>query len=83
MAEIYEAICENDHLEWLGEEPRKGRHHVQVTIMGERAPEKRSREEIQRILDETRGAWGTGKTADQIDQEIKEMRKEWDRPWYH
>lgn len=43
---------------------------------------KRSAKEIDDILDATRGAWGTGKTPDQIDQEIREMRdRDWFRDW--
>lgn len=38
--------------------------------------------EIRKVLDETRGAWGTGKTLDEIDQEINAMReRDWSRDW--
>ena len=38
--------------------------------------------EIRQVLDETRGAWGTGKTLDEIDQEINAKReKDWSRDW--
>lgn len=38
--------------------------------------------EICKILDETRGAWGTGKTPDEIDQEINTRReKDWSHDW--
>lgn len=95
MHRTYEAICEGDRLEWLGERPSAGRRRVLVTVLdngassasseqevpSNRKPRPRSSEEVRRILDETRGAWGD-KSADEIDREIEEMRKEWDRPWY-
>ena len=75
----YEAVLEDGQLDWIGEQPGVGRHRVLVTVLEKPRP---SAEEVQRVLDETRGAWGTGKSLDEIDAEIEEMRTEWDRPWY-
>ncbi len=36
---------------------------------------------IHEILERTRGAWGKGKTLDEIDAEIHIMRSEWERKW--
>lgn len=81
MLETYEAVYEDGRLEWLGQRPRVGRHRVLVIVLEEKMPD-RSPEDIQLVLDQTRGAWGTGKTPEEIDREIEAMRTEWDRPWH-
>ena len=78
MSKTYQAIYENGHLEWLGEQPGTGRHRLLVTIV-ERAPMPPSSQEVHRMLETTRGAWGHGKTLDEIDAEVDRMRTEWDR----
>ena len=83
MLKTYEALCEDDRLTWLAERPDGRRLRVLVTVLDDTngTSDRPSRAEIRRILDETRGAWGN-KTMDEIDEEVREMRKEWDRPWY-
>jgi hypothetical protein len=78
MSKTYEAIYENGHLQWLGEQPGAGRHRLQVTII-DASPSQHSRREVHRILEATQGAWGRGKTLEEIDAEIDRMRAEWDR----
>lgn len=78
----YEAIYEDGQLEWIGDEPEPGRHRVQVTVL-DPEPESRDPDEVERILDEAHGAWRTGTTVGEIDEEIDEMRSEWERPWYN
>ncbi|ETX05563.1 hypothetical protein [Candidatus Entotheonella palauensis] len=78
MSKTYEAIYEDGHLEWLGEQPGTGRHRLLVTVV-EKSPPKRSPQEVHRMFEATRGAWGRGKTLDDIDAEIDLMRAEWDR----
>jgi len=77
----YEAIYEDGQLEWIGDEPTPGRHRVQVRVL-DRESESRDLDEVQRILDESHGAWGTDKSVEEIDEEIDKMRSDWDRPWY-
>ncbi len=86
MHRTYEAIYEDDRLEWLDERPDAHRHRVLVTVLEEAHPLKkksvRSSEQVRRVLEETRGAWGS-KTADEIDGELEAMRRwDWSRPWY-
>ena len=78
MAKTYEAIYEDGHLEWLGEQPGTGRHCLLVTVVEDRPPQ-RSAQEVHRMFEATRGAWGHGKTREEIDAEIDQMRAEWDR----
>jgi hypothetical protein len=78
MSKTYEAIYENGHLQWLGEQPGAGRHRLQVTII-DASPPQHSSQEVHRMLEATQGAWGRGKTLEEIDAEIDRMRAEWDR----
>lgn len=84
MHRTYEAVCENNRLEWLHERPDGRRYRVLVTVLEEypsTEQRERSSEEVRRVLAETRGAWGS-KSADEVDREMEGMREEWDRPWY-
>lgn len=78
MSKTYEAIYEDGHLEWLGAQPGTGRHRLRVTVVDGRSRQ-RSPQEVHRMLEATRGAWGHGKTLEEIDAEIDQMRAEWDR----
>ncbi|MDH3603646.1 MAG: hypothetical protein OEU26_28890 [Candidatus Tectomicrobia bacterium] len=78
MSKTYEAIYEDGHLEWLGEQPGTGRYRLLVTVV-ESGPRQRSPQEIHRMLEATRGAWGRNKTLDEIDAEIDMRRAEWDQ----
>jgi hypothetical protein len=78
MSKTYEAIYEDGHLEWLGEQPGTGRHRLLVTVVKDYRPQY-SPQEVHHMLEATRGAWGHGKTLEAIDAEIDQMRAEWDR----
>ena len=78
MRATYEAVLNNDRIEWTGRHPDSGRHRILVTVLD---PPARSPEDVQRVLDQTRGAWATGKSIEEIDAQIEAMRAEWDRPW--
>lgn len=51
--------------------------------LGYRPRVNRSKEEVRLCLAQAWGAWGSGKTADEIDREVKAMRaRDWDRDWH-
>ena len=77
MSKSYEALYEDGPLQWRGAQPGAGRHRLLVTVM-DGALRRRSPQEVHRMLEATRGAWGCGKTLDEIDAEIDRMRAEWD-----
>jgi hypothetical protein len=60
MSKIYEAIYEDGHLQRLGTRPGAGRHRLRVTIIDDRPPQ-HSPQEVHRMLEATRGAWGRGR----------------------
>jgi hypothetical protein len=74
----YEAIYEDGELEWIGDEPDPGRHRVEVTVLDSKT-EKHDREEVRRVFEEARGAWGTDKSLEEVEAEIQQLRDEWDR----
>jgi hypothetical protein len=78
MSKTYEAIYEEGHLKWLGEQPGTGRHRLLVTVVKDYRLQ-HSPQEVHHMLEATRGAWGRGKTLEEIDTEIDQMRAEWDR----
>ena len=77
MPKTYEATYENGTLKWLDQTPDL-QNGARVQIIVEPPLAKHREEEVQRILDAARGTWGTGKSLEDIDREIKEMR---DRDW--
>lgn len=61
MAETYEATYQDGTLNWTHEKPDiKNGTTVKVVIDAPPAPQK-DIEEIRRIVEAARGAWGTGK----------------------
>lgn len=77
MHETYEAIYENGELSWLNKQPQAGRHHVLVTILD--LTKTHSQHDVHNMLTNTSGAWGEGKSLDEIDAELDRIRAEWDR----
>ena len=82
MLKSYEATYEKGSLKWLyGEPPLEDGERV-IVVVEVSEPSKRRKEEIRSVLDRTRGAWGTGKTLDQIDRKIEAARTaDWQRDW--
>jgi hypothetical protein len=74
----YEAIYEDGQLEWIGDEPAPGRHRVQVTVL-DRKSKSQDPEEVRRVFEKARGAWGTNKSLEEVEAEIQRLRDEWDR----
>ena len=82
MLKTYEATYEDGKLRWVKEIPNiQNGAKVSVTVD---VPDdvQRREEEIRKVLDEACGAWGTGKTLEEIDREIETVRKaDWSRGW--
>jgi hypothetical protein len=74
----YEAIYEDGELEWIGDEPAPGRPRVEVCVL-DREATTHDPEEVRRVFEEARGAWGTEKSLEEVEAEIQQLRDEWDR----
>jgi chromosome segregation ATPase len=51
---------------------------VQVTVL-DRKPKSQDPEEVRRVFEKARGAWGTDKSLEEVEAEIQRLRDEWDR----
>jgi hypothetical protein len=74
----YEAIYEDGELEWIGDEPAPGRHRVEVRVL-DREAKTHDPEEVRKVFEQARGAWGAEKSLEEVEAEIQQLRDEWDR----
>jgi hypothetical protein len=77
MLRSYEAIYTNNQFRWIAQAPPNQEMRVMVANVLE--SKLKADEEIDEILDRAWGCLGTAKSLDEIDQEINEMRQEWER----
>lgn len=76
MLKSYEATYEKGRLRWVQEKPEIRDGEKVIVVVDTLEPPKRRRQEIRRALQEARGAWGRGKTLEEIDREIAAHRAE-------
>ncbi len=86
MLKSYEAVLEHNQLvHWLSPAPPKHATKVRIVIVMEEVspPPLVSENPLnhREVLQRTRGAWGRGKTIEEVDAEIHQMRSEWEREW--
>lgn len=74
MLKSYEATYEKGRLKWVQEKPQIRDGEKVIVVVEALSPPKRPRQEIQRVLREARGAWGRGKSLEEIDREIEARR---------
>jgi len=80
MLKSYEAILErNQSVRWLT--PAPPRHATETRIIIVMEEDHSSPSSPREVLQRTRGAWGRGKTIEEVDAEIRQMRSEWEREW--
>lgn len=78
MLRTYEAIYKSGIFRWVDQMPPL--QEMRVVVVAD-VVEAKADNKIDEILDRAWGCLGTGKSLDEIDIEINEMRKEWDREW--
>ena len=79
MPKTYEATLENGVLKWLNKKPDIT-NGVRVKVIVDTPDTDKRDEEIQKVLESARGAWGTHKTLEEVENKIKEIQKEnWSR----
>ncbi|EDN66669.1 hypothetical protein BGP_1731 [Beggiatoa sp. PS] len=82
MLQTYEAIYNGHQFHWLNKIPPKPEKEVHVVlVMDVEKTVIKPKPNIHEVLQRAWGCLGTGKSLDEIDQEINEMRQEWDRGW--
>lgn len=80
MLKSYEAVYEDGRLEWVRERPAAKRMKVIVTVL-EDDTDARSVVSTKEFLERTKGCVRPGKSLEEIDADIRQMRDEWQREW--
>lgn len=80
MLKSYEAVYEEGTLRWIGEQPAAKRMKVIVTVLEEETYTQRSLAR-KAILERTKGCVMPGKSIEEIDADLRQMRDEWEREW--
>lgn len=80
MFKTYEAVYEDGKLIWVREQPESRRMRVMVTVLDDEpgAQTLSGRREIWR---RTKGCINPGRSIEEIDADIRQMRDEWKREW--
>lgn len=82
MLKSFEAIYTHGKLKWLGQVPSKEEEGKRVLVIVDVDKELVSeKKDIHKLLKQTRGIMGRGKTLEKIDQELSKLRSEWEREW--
>ncbi len=80
MIRSYEARYEKGRLKWIAEAPEIDDGEKILVIVEKPVFHKSLKEEIHKVLVETRGAWGSDRSLAEIDREINTIRSaDWKR----
>jgi hypothetical protein len=80
MLKSYEAVYEDGKLCWIREQPASKKMRVIVTVLEEEA-DAQAAAVRKAMFARTRGCVRPGKSIEEIDADIREMRAEWEREW--
>lgn len=80
MLKSYEAVYEDGTLRWVREQPAAKRMRVIVTVLEEETDAGAS---VTRkaLVERTKGCVRPGKSIEEIDSDVRQMRAEWERQW--
>jgi len=82
MLQTYEAIYSGNQFRWINQAPPKLDKEVRVVlVMDVENTVAKPKKNLHEVLQGAWGCLGSGKSLDEIDQEMNEMRNEWDRGW--
>jgi len=80
MLRSYSAVYEHGGVRWLDAEPAIAEGEQAMVVVDARRAEVRCGRDLDAAWDQAWGAWGAGKTLDEIDREIDEQRvQDWER----
>ena len=74
MIKSYAATYEKGRLTWVAEKPEIEDGERVLVVVEARQSRQRRQQEVHQALQEARGAWGTGKSLEEIDREIQTRR---------
>lgn len=80
MFKTYEAVYEDGRLIWVREQPDRRRMKVMVTVL-EDEPDAQTLSGRKAIWQRSKGCVSPGKSIEEIDADIRQMRAEWEREW--
>ncbi len=80
MLKSYEAICEDSVLTWVSERPSAKRMKVLVTVLEEET-DAQTVALRKAAFEKARGRLKPGKSIEEIDADVREMRSDWQRDW--
>jgi hypothetical protein len=78
MLKSYEAVYEDGKLRWIREQPASKKMRVIVTVLEEET-DAEAAVVRKAMFERTRGCVRPGKSIEEIDADIREMRAEWER----
>jgi hypothetical protein len=79
MLKSYEAVYEDGKLRWVREQPDARRMKVIVTVLEEETDAQRA-VTGKALLERTKGCVRPGRSREEIDANVRQMRDEWQRP---
>jgi hypothetical protein len=80
MLKSYEAVYEDGKLRWIREQPVSKRMRVIVTVLEEETDADAAALR-KAMFERTKGCVKPGKSIEEIDADIRQMRAEWEREW--
>jgi hypothetical protein len=78
MLKSYLAVYEDGKLRWIREQPAAKKMRVLVTVLEEEADAEATAVR-KAMLERAKGCVTPGKSIEEIDADIRQMRAEWDR----
>jgi hypothetical protein len=81
MLKSYEAVYEEGRLWWVREQPAARRMKVIVTVLEEDTDAVQCAITRKALLERTKGCVRPGKSLEEIDADVRQMRDEWQREW--
>jgi hypothetical protein len=78
MPRTYEAVYHKGRVDWIAPRPHLPEGTRLVVVVEEQGCGLVGREATLSVLDAAWGAWGTRKSAEEIDRELTELRSDWE-----